>query len=166
MMSEKEYRETFNKDPKIGPPKELPQGSKVVFSSDKKEIKDPPIFWYTRVWWHYDLNGRYLPTREGADGPRGFGYRHYAAAHNITTERAIKTAYEHNYPAEGPSHGNHLEYLAFITDTQGDIELTVRVINEQGASTSDGVYTTPNGEPIGTITAFCEGVNVCPNYVN
>jgi hypothetical protein len=105
-----------------------------------------------------------LPTRHGVDGPNGLGFLHYGFQHNITSERAIKTAYENNYPAV--ENGTHLEYLAFLVDSTGGIDVTVRVVDEQSSRSSDGAYTVPDGTPIGTITAFCEGLNVCPNSVN
>lgn len=127
-LSEAQYRTKFGKAPVIGAPKELPNGARVQFSSAVMQPLDPPQPWYKIDWAHRDLDGRDLPTRHGNEE---LGYLHYAAAHNIGTERAIKTAYENNYPDENTSNGNHLEYLAFITDTQGDIEVTVRVVDEQ-----------------------------------
>ncbi|WP_409181749.1 hypothetical protein F9C11_35565 [Amycolatopsis sp. VS8301801F10] len=155
LLSEAQYRARFGKPPAVdAPKKELPLGA---------SLPDPPQPWYKIDWAHRDLSGRDLPTRHGNTA---FGYVHYAVSHNIRTERAIKAAYENNFPDPDKSNGTHLEYLAFLVDAQGDIFVIVRVINEQAPRTSDGQYTTPDGRPIGTITAFCEGVNVCPDVVN
>lgn len=116
------------------------------------------------MWVHRDLGGLQLPTRRGTDGASGFGYLHYAQAHNLTTERPIKTAYENIHPAV--DQGARLEYLAFLTNGAGGIQVTVRVIQWHASRSSDGAYTTTDGLPLGTITAYCEGMDKCPDAVN
>jgi hypothetical protein len=49
------------------------------------------------------------------------------------------------------------------------VEAGVRIVTtssaEEGEKGPDGVHT-PDGRPIGTVTAFCRGQTVCPDWVN
>jgi hypothetical protein len=123
---------------------------------------DPPQNIYYVIYSYSDLRGTYTPVRRGNSV---FGYNHYAAQHNLYNANAIHAAFQTHHP--DVDHGSHLEYISWLTDTSnGSIKLTVRVVVQAASRTDDGVYFTPDGKNIGVITAFCEGYNLCPAWVN
>lgn len=164
-MSHRGYVERFGHKPPVGAPKAIPIGAKVVDSAAALKTRSTAADIYTLMFQHRDLNGRDLITRQGINTTTGFGYEHYAFEHNLTTERPIKTAYENNYP--DVEDGTRLEYTAHLFDSAtGEIFATVRVVNVQSATSRDSVYSTPDGRSLGTITAYCDRLDVCPNEVN
>ncbi|MEU5615231.1 hypothetical protein AB0H03_42215, partial [Streptomyces sparsogenes] len=52
----------------------------------------------------------------------------------------------------------------FVVGEEGHIK--VIAIVQYARKTSDGRYDAGKGEKIGVITAYCEGVNKCPAWVN
>lgn len=123
---------------------------------------DPPSSPYYVIWPFSDLNNVYTPIRRGNDA---FGYNHYAFSHNLTSPNPLHAAFQTHTP--DVSSGAHLEYVALATDpSNGNIYLTVRVVVQAASRTDDGVWRTPDGTNIGVITAYCEGYNVCPGWVN
>jgi hypothetical protein len=160
MMSETQYRALYGAVPGLTNLHPTFIGKEKVVSLSNAEPKDPPICWYTRDWTHRDLAGRTLPTRHGDNN---LGYLHYSQPHNVITERPTRTAYQDNSP--NVILGTHLEYLASVTNG-ASIQITFRAVQEQSNMTSDRVYRTPDGTPIGTITAYCDGMQRCPDFIN
>ena len=63
--------------------------------------------------------------------------------------------------------GNRIEYIAYVVNTgNGAIHKIVRVITQNARHSSDYAYETPDGKPVGVITAYCQGENKCPDWVN
>jgi hypothetical protein len=127
---------------------------------------DPPgggdAPWWTIVWPDQDLRGTGTPTRLGNGS---LGYLHYAQPHNLYTRTPIHASFQTHSPAV--SQGAHVEYIALaVNPNNGAIYLTVRVVVQAATRTDDGAYTTPDGQNIGVITAYCEGYTLCPDWVN
>lgn len=113
--------------------------------------------------WHHILTQN--RTWEGKDAPtrRGGSKVAWAKAcgkHNVCNFRIFNTAYE-GYCKE-PS-GSRCVYISLVL-YNGKIVATVRVIHDSGFSTVYGG--TPDGRNVGTITAYCSGVERCPSIVN
>ncbi|MGW0660951.1 hypothetical protein [Streptodolium elevatio] len=128
---------------------------------ERTAAMDPPLPWHNIAWVASDADARDLPTRRGNSE---LGYLHYSERHNVRYSKPILIAYTDTKPAV--IKGTHLEYVAILTDRLGIIYAKLRVVNEQSPVTEDKRYKTPDGRPIGTITAFCEGVNKCPDQIN
>jgi hypothetical protein len=123
---------------------------------------DPPSSPYYVIYSYSDLRGTYTPIRRGNGS---FGYNHYAYSHNLTSPNPIHASFQTHTPAV--SSGAHLEYIALATDpSNGNIYLTVRVVVQAASRTDDGAWQTPDGSNIGVITAYCQGVTLCPAWVN
>lgn len=124
----------------------------------------PAAHWYDIELDASDLAGRHVPTRLG-DG--NLGFLHYASAHELYALEPLYAALQTHTP--DVVNGNHLEYVAYLTDpSTARVYATVRLVAQYATTTADGVYTTPDGAPIGTITAYCDGTpgNVCPRSVD
>jgi hypothetical protein len=120
---------------------------------------------YTIMWTDKDLSNRKVPTRLGNGD---FGYNHYVRPHNLYTAKPFR--------AIGAAHrgvveqGAHVEYQAIVTQYQPPrpprATMKIRIVTQLATRTDDRRYTSPDGKYIGTITAYCEGVNRCPDWVN
>jgi hypothetical protein len=123
--------------------------------------QQPPHDWSVILWDERDLRGVSTPVRIGNND---LGYNHYAVPHNLTSRSPIHAAFQTHTPDKAV--GAHLEYVALVADADGGIHLTVRVVVQAATRTDDGRYATTDGKNIGVITAFCEGVDPCPAWVN
>jgi hypothetical protein len=157
-MSQKEYAQKFGKEradhPHIVSP---PPGAHIVQSS-----LSPRQDWWPVMFTGIDNSGRDLPTRTGTID---FGYVHYSDYHNLYSARAVAAAYNNNDPFYVT--GYHLEYKSYLVDSSGNVIVQIHAISQGSEMTGDQKYKTPDGRPIGTITAYCEGYNPrCPDIVN
>jgi len=122
-----------------------------------------PQWWIIEYDFH-DLAGRNLPVRFGNGA---LGYLHYASAHNLFSFEPIHASLQTHVPDK--QSGAHLEYLALLTEVpSGAIYARIRNVTQNSTVSSDNVFVTPDGKPIGTITAYCENTanNACPNSVD
>jgi hypothetical protein len=126
---------------------------------------DPPggsTSWNYIIWDEHDLRGTSTPVRYGNND---LGYVHYSGPHNLYSYNAIHAAFQTHNPDKAS--GAHLEYISLAVDpSNGSIHLVVRVIVQAASRTDDGRYQVSDGRNIGVITAYCEGGNVCPAWVN
>lgn len=110
----------------------------------------------------HDEDGRYIPTRQGN---RSFGWVHFSGPHNIHSEKVIKAAVN-EHPERGSTKTRKV-YGAVLYDTLGIILAKVKVIAQYHWETSDHKYKLADtDDKIGVITAFCQGVNKCPDALN
>ncbi|MFJ9703391.1 hypothetical protein [Streptomyces fradiae] len=119
---------------------------------------DPSIPWHRVNYSSLDWDYNDIPTRNGTND---FGARHAANKHNMRSKKAVTAPY--NGRADRGS-GNRWEYDGVIT-SGGSVRMTITSVAERGERGPGGVRT-PDGRPIGTITAFCRGQTVCPDWVN
>ncbi|MFF8646608.1 hypothetical protein ACF062_38345, partial [Streptomyces sp. NPDC015345] len=89
------------------------------------------------------------------------GWKHFSGSHNIKKCSVVNTALK-NHPVSRA--GSRLTYEGFVVGEEGHIK--VIAIVQYARKTSDGRYDAGRGEKIGVITAYCEGVNKCPAWVN
>ncbi|MGW3660825.1 hypothetical protein ACWD6R_36550 [Streptomyces sp. NPDC005151] len=106
-----------------------------------------------------DPDGRKIPTRVGNSH---FGWRHFSSRHNIKKYAALQAAYGDKVDKVD---GHHLEYIAVVVYS-GRVAATVRGVVQYYKQTGDGERKVPRKEKIGTITAYCQGVQKCPSVVN
>lgn len=155
------------------------ESGKLVVTDDKTTSTSAPVAglhtdrpfdpvggtpWYTIEWSDTDRRGTYVPTRFGNNS---LGYLHYSgpAQHNLITQAPFRVIRNTTNPIV--SQGAHLEYQALLTNlSNGSIQLKVRIVVQAASRTDDGQWITPDGRNIGTITAYCEGYNQCPSWVN
>jgi hypothetical protein len=115
-----------------------------------------------RICVAHDKDGRYIPTRQGN---RSFGWVHFSGPHNIHSEKVIKAAVN-EHPERGSTKTRKV-YGAVLYDTLGIILAKVKVIAQYHWETSDHKYKLADtDDKIGVITAFCQGVNKCPDALN
>ncbi|MFF0065684.1 hypothetical protein ACFYRC_29860 [Streptomyces sp. NPDC005279] len=83
----------------------------------------------------------------------------------VSRKEGITAAYNGN--ADRHPRPTRYEYDAVVATSQGGIRLTVTSVAEQGTygPGPTGPHT-PDGRPIGTVTVFCRGQTVCPDWVN
>jgi hypothetical protein len=88
----------------------------------------------------------------------------HAHAHNLYSFEPLNASLQtHTADVEM---GAHLEYLALLTTRPaGPIFARVRNVVEAAKHTADNTFQTADGKNIGTITAYFDGTNVCPNQV-
>ncbi|MFF6990948.1 hypothetical protein [Streptomyces sp. NPDC010273] len=110
----------------------------------------------------HDKDGRYIPTRQGN---RSFGWTHFSGPHHIHSEKVIKAAVN-EHPERGSTKTRKV-YGAVLYDTLGIVLAKVKVIAQYHWETSDHRYKlADHDDKIGVITAFCQGVNKCPDALN
>ncbi|MGW7022383.1 hypothetical protein [Streptomyces decoyicus] len=116
--------------------------------------------WHTNKFNSRDVHGREIPTRWGNSK---LGWNHFSGPHNIHNEKVVKAAYN-EHPEAGK--GYRKEFGAVVLNN-GHTVAKIRVISWWHWQTKDGRYKLPGHKgKIGTITAFCQGVNRCPDVVN
>jgi hypothetical protein len=127
---------------------------------------DPVIHWYTVDFSSQDWQGRDIPTRHGKSdaqnaGSSGFGYTHACTDHDLCSFDIIDGTYQ-----EVPeSHsGTRYQYGGVLTDSNGNVKM--RFVSSQDQSETTAWGNTPDGRPMGTITAYCKGYTLCPSWVN
>ncbi|OOV24896.1 hypothetical protein SM007_28480 [Streptomyces avermitilis] len=94
-------------------------------------------------------------------GNSELGWKHFSGKHNIKKCNVVNTALK-NHPVSRA--GARLTYEGFVVGEEGNIK--VIAIVQYARKTSDGRYDAGKGEKIGVITAYCEGMNKCPAWVN
>ncbi|MFF0013179.1 hypothetical protein [Streptomyces sp. NPDC005374] len=110
----------------------------------------------------HDADGRYIPTRQGN---RTFGWVHFSGPHNIHTSKVIKVAVS-EHPERGSTATRKL-YGAVLYDRLGIILARVKVVAQYHWETADHRYKlADHDDKIGVITAYCQGVNRCPDALN
>ncbi len=135
-----------------------PRSATVVRSPMRRQQSDG---WAIIKWDERDLRGVSTPVREGDNF---LGYAHYAFEHNLTSRVPIHAAFQTHRPDK--EFGARAEYTSLAVDNRGGVRLTVRVIVQAASATDDRVYKVTDGKNIGVITAYCEGTNSCPGWVN
>ncbi|MDH6229379.1 MULTISPECIES: hypothetical protein [Streptomyces] len=105
-----------------------------------------------------DWDGRVVPTRAGNSQ---LGWKHFSGPHNIRKCRIVNAAI--NGKPDRKS-GARLEYWAYAWN--GNRRVQVIVIAQYARKTADGRYDAGPGQRIGVITAYCKGMNRCPNWLN
>ncbi len=118
--------------------------------------------WSTILWDESDLRGVSTPVRIGNEAD--LGWEHYAGRHNLTSRTPIHAAFQTHKPDKDL--GARQEYISYAVDPRGKIHITIRVIVQAATRTDDRRYTTGDGKNIGVITAYCEGYDRCPDWVN
>ncbi|MBT2389232.1 hypothetical protein J7E87_07285 [Streptomyces sp. ISL-1] len=128
----------------------------------RSTVPDPTIPWHHIYWTAIDWDGHDIPSRRGnAD----FGVKHACSKHNACEKKVITAAYNGN--ADRHPRPTRYEYDAVVATSQGGIRLTVTSVAEQGTyGPGPTAPHTPDGRPIGTVTVFCRGQTVCPDWVN
>ena len=105
-----------------------------------------------------DEEGVVVPVRNG-DATLGFAKA--CTKHNLCSLRVIIAAIEGRGDKEILG-AFRARYTAHIVGEGTDI--TVRVLVHTGRDTARG--DTPDGRPVGVITAYCDGMERCPDVVN
>ncbi|KIF00776.1 hypothetical protein PL81_39300 [Streptomyces sp. RSD-27] len=112
------------------------------------------VNWSVRDW-----DGHDIPTRHGT---AAFGWQHASAKHNMRSEKAIDAPYHGR--ADKVS-GTRAEYWGVIATNSGQVRMSTVSVSERG-DRGPGGERTPDGRPLGTMTAYCVGQTVCPDWVN
>ncbi|MEH0823371.1 MULTISPECIES: hypothetical protein [unclassified Micromonospora] len=121
-----------------------------------------PAEWWIILKEYRDRSKRTVPVRLGNGA---LGYNHYAVRHNLRSFAPLEAAFKTTKPDK--INGNRIEYIAYVVNTgSGAIHKIVRVITQNASHSSDYAYVTPDGKPVGVITAYCQGENKCPDWVN
>ncbi|WP_234334208.1 hypothetical protein [Streptomyces sp. NRRL B-1347] len=106
-----------------------------------------------------DPDGRQILTRIGN---AELGWNHFAGRHNIRKCDLL------NIPLGGKvdkKSGANLEYRGVASNRQyGRVTIVVKA--RYARKTDDGRYDAGKGNKIGVITAYCKGMQKCPNWVN
>ncbi|MGY3676584.1 hypothetical protein [Streptomyces sp. TE33382] len=105
-----------------------------------------------------DPDGRVIPTRYGNGD---LGWNHFSGRHNIRKCRIIDAALAGKVDKKS---GGRLEYYGVARNSTKLVKIVVIV--QYARRTSDGEYDAGRGKKIGVITAYCKGVNKCPNWIN
>ncbi|MEV7617562.1 hypothetical protein [Streptomyces sp. NPDC089799] len=122
-------------------------------------VRDPQQPWHKVNWSVRDWDGNDIPTRHGTDD---FGWLHASSKHNMYSAKAI------NAPYDGTADkvtGTRVEYWGVVATNQGQVRMRTVSVAERGTRGPAG-KPTPDGRPIGTMTAYCLGQTVCPDWVN
>lgn len=105
-----------------------------------------------------DPEGRVIPTRYGnAD----LGWNHFSGKHNIKKCRVVDAALAGKVDRKN---GGRVEYYGVARNQTKLVEIVVIV--QYARRTADGEYDAGRGKKIGVITAYCKGMNRCPDWIN
>ncbi|MFJ1455620.1 hypothetical protein [Nocardia sp. N2S4-5] len=119
-----------------------------------------PADWSDVMVRQTDAHGYDIALRKGDEN---LGYRHYADNHNLHSTAAIKYVLKGSLIVD---QGAHREYVADFKDSKtGRVYVRVRVVVQAASQTDDRQYAV-NDDYIGVITAFCEGMQRCPNSID
>ncbi|MFG2430050.1 hypothetical protein [Streptomyces sp. NPDC048590] len=105
-----------------------------------------------------DPEGRVIPTRYGN---AELGWSHFSRKHNIKKCRVVDAALAGKVDKKN---GGRLEYYAIARNQTRLVEIVVIV--QYARRTADGEYDAGRGKKIGVITAYCKGMNRCPDWIN
>ncbi|WP_231632947.1 hypothetical protein, partial [Streptomyces clavuligerus] len=106
-----------------------------------------------------DPDGRAIPARYGN---HLLGWRHFSGKHNIRTCKIVDAALSGNVDKREDA---RLEYWAYAVHP-GAKRVKIIVVVQYSRKTKDGEYDAGRGQKIGVITAYCKGMNKCPNWMN
>ncbi|MBQ0894919.1 hypothetical protein KBX37_17745 [Micromonospora sp. U56] len=174
-LSPEQYEQQWGV-PSTVPPKvsELADEARVTVATSDRQASgaapaiemDPgggkPAEWWIILKEYRDRSNRTVPVRLGNGA---LGYNHYAVRHNLRSFAPLEAAFKTTKPDK--INGNRIEYIAYVVNTgNGAIHKIVRVITQNARHSSDYAYETPDGKPVGVITAYCQGENKCPDWVN
>ncbi|WP_138965393.1 hypothetical protein [Streptomyces sp. YIM 121038] len=156
-MSNDEYVKTFGVEQALAEGVPLP--GEIDGAGETAALPpDPSIPWYRVNWSTLDWDHNDIPTRQGTND---FGAHHIAKKHNVTSKKFINAPYNGNADRV---HGTRAEYDGVITHGS-QVRMNILGSAERGEKGPNGVHT-PDGRPIGTITSYCKGQTVCPDWVN
>jgi hypothetical protein len=120
--------------------------------------------WWSVLYGTKNKRKTYIPIRLGNSN---FGYKHYAARHNLLFYQPFHAAMQTSKP--DLELGAHTEYLALFVKNL-DVKQTMRFIVQEATKTEDRSFESPDGAYIGVITAYCEDrrhdANRCPKWIN
>ncbi|GHF41758.1 MULTISPECIES: hypothetical protein [Streptomyces] len=136
----------------------VPLPADVLSLGGRSVPPDPSIPWYRINWSALDWDYNDIPTRQGTSD---FGARHAAEKHNMRGKKAINAPY--NGKADRVR-GTRAEYDGVVT-SGGSVRMTITSVAERD-DVGPGGSRTPDGRPIGTVTAFCRGQTLCPDWIN
>ncbi|MFI8008495.1 hypothetical protein [Streptomyces sp. NPDC086010] len=105
-----------------------------------------------------DPEGRAIPTRYGNGD---LGWNHFSGKHNIKRCRVVDAALAGKVDKKS---GGRLEYDGVARNRTKLVSIVVIV--QYARRTADGEYDAGKGNKIGVITAYCKGMNKCPNWIN
>ncbi|MER5362509.1 hypothetical protein [Streptomyces sp. NPDC002785] len=105
-----------------------------------------------------DPDGRVIPTRIGN---HVLGWSHFSGKHNIRKCKVVDAAIAGKVDKKA---GGRLEYWG--NALHGRSVLKIVVVVQYTRKTSDGKYNAGAGQKMGVITAYCKGMNKCPNWLN
>lgn len=114
--------------------------------------------WHSIQFATRDWDDRDIPTRWG--GYTKFGFSKIESVHNISNPKAIEAGY-HGYP--DIRRGVRNIYYAYLL-VDGFPRL--KIVSAADDTVESDYGDTPDGRPVGTITAYCEGYDQCPDAVN
>ncbi|RDG37788.1 hypothetical protein DVH02_12755 [Streptomyces corynorhini] len=99
-----------------------------------------------------------MPTRYGNGD---LGRNHFSGKHNIKKCRVVDAALAGKVDKKS---GERLEYYGVARNQTKLVNIVVIV--QYSRRTADGEYEAGKGKKIGVITAYCKGMNKCPNWIN
>jgi len=105
-----------------------------------------------------DPDGRTVPTRVGN---HELGWNHFSGKHNIKKCGIVNAAIAGKVDKKN---GARLEYWGIAVN--GGRQVKIIVIAQYAQKTADARYDAGRGQKIGVITAYCKGMNKCPNWIN
>lgn len=105
-----------------------------------------------------DPDGRVIPTRLGN---HVLGWSHFSGKHNIRKCKVVNAAIAGKVDKKS---GGRLEYWG--NALHGRSVLKIVVVVQYSRKTSDTKYDAGAGQKIGVITAYCKGMNKCPDWLN
>ncbi|MCX5206090.1 hypothetical protein OG897_32345 [Streptomyces sp. NBC_00237] len=106
-----------------------------------------------------DQDGRVIPTRWG-NGE--LGWNHFSGKHNIRRCDFLNAPI--GWKVDKVNGANLTYYGNAANPRYGTLKITVVV--RYARKTADGRYDAGKGQVIGVITAYCNGMTKCPNWVN
>ncbi|MFJ4323219.1 hypothetical protein ACIP3A_08910 [Streptomyces tricolor] len=106
-----------------------------------------------------DPDGRRIPTRLG-NGE--LGWNHFSGKHNIKKCALVTIPLRDKVDKVD---GANLQYWGWASHrAHGRVKIVVKA--RYARKTTDGRYDAGRGQVIGVITAYCNGMRKCPNWVN
>ena len=92
-----------------------------------------------------------------------FGFYHSCFDHNICSYVIFNKAFTQE---AGTAKGNNkFQYELYLVDSNLNIDVDIILVQTQNKTDYEG-ENTPDGRPIGLITAYCVGYTDCPEAVD
>lgn len=121
---------------------------------------DSPKWNKTEKCQQEDWDGRKVPTRIGNSD---LGWAHFSNNHNIRTCRIVNAAL--NGTADKNDGKGGLEYWGYAFDGKHP-QVKIIVKAQVTRRSQNRLYDAGKGQMIGVITAYCNGMNKCPGWMN